>query len=66
MKVDVKILGLFSLKTEDMPFWQLLILILIGAAVVIVIIYWLKLYAIPVLGTQGVLSLANMLKARSP
>ncbi len=66
MKVDLNVLGLFSLKTEDMKFWQLLILLLIGAVIVLAVIYWLKVYALPVLGTQGIITIVKMFRSRSP
>lgn len=66
MKVDIKLLGMFSLKTEDMKFWQLLIVIFIGATIMIAAIYWLKLYVLPVFGTQGISSLIQTLRNRSP
>ncbi len=66
MKVDLNVLGLFSLKTEDMKFWQLLILLLIGAVIVLAVIYWLKVYALPILGTQGIITIIKMFRSRSP
>lgn len=66
MKVDFKLLGLFSIKSEDMKFWQLLLLILLGGIIMLVAIYWLKVYALPAFGVQGVISLIQNLKNRSP
>ncbi len=53
MKVEFKLLGLFSINSEDLKFWQLLLLILIGGIILLPAIYWLKVYALPVFGAQG-------------
>ena len=66
MKADINILGLLKVKTEDMKFWQLLILMVIGAIVALAAIYLLKVYAIPLLGTQSVISAIQLFKSRSP
>lgn len=66
MKVEFKILGILSIKSENMKFWQLLLLILIGGIIMMVTIFWLKVYALPAIGANGVISLFQSLKIRSP
>jgi hypothetical protein len=66
MKADINILGLFKVKTEDMKFWQLLTLTVIGIIAVLATFYMLKVYSIPLLGTQSVVSLIQLFKSRSP
>jgi uncharacterized membrane protein HdeD (DUF308 family) len=67
MKVDLKILGLFSLKTEDLKFWQLLILVLIGVIIGLAALYWLRFYALSVLGAKGIIKIISQLfNSRSP
>lgn len=66
MKADISILGLFKLKAEGMKFWQLLTLIIIGVVAVIAAISVLKIYVLPVLGTQGLISVLQFFKSRSP
>ena len=68
MKINV--MGLFSLETDNHKLWELLLIMLIVMAFVLLVLFILKMYAIPVLDVPGIVKqtglLIKALKSRSP
>lgn len=66
----LNVLGLFSIETEDLSFKQKLIVMIIVMLFMLAVIVLLKVYAIPVLSTSGIIkktgSIINFFKSRSP